>query len=387
MGIGDWRGVGEALNLPGATHARRRPRFTRQPPLDGLRLLESERKSLRVSRSTVEKPIRNHEVRPGHVFMVTGCAGFIGSQLVEALEAQGSAVVGVDSFIDNYPRETKERNLALCMRSGHVEFAELDLAVAEIKSLIAEVNGVFHLAARPGVRTSWGASYADYTRDNVLSTQRVFEEAAAQGVRVVYASSSSVYGAAESYPVAEHAPLAPLSPYGVTKVAVEALAGAYARSLGLDAVALRYFSVYGPRQRPDMAFARVLHSLEENRPFRVTGSGDQTREFTYVGDVVDATLAAMDHGPGGRVYNVGGGGEISLLEAIRVCEAILNRRLALVHTAPAAGDPERTGADVSRAWDELGWRPTTSLEDGLLAQARGVKVAEEERSTSWAGSP
>ena len=209
---------------------------------------------------------------------------------MEALEAHGSAVVGVDSFIDNYPRETKERNLALCMRGGHVEFAELDLAVAKIKSLVAEVNGVFHLAARPGVRTSWGASYADYTRDNVLSTQRVFEEAAAQGVRVVYASSSSVYGAAESYPVAEHAPLAPLSPYGVTKVAVEALAGAYARSLGLDAVALRYFSVYGPRQRPDMAFARVLHSLEENRPFRVTGSGDQTREFTYVGDVVDRRL-------------------------------------------------------------------------------------------------
>jgi UDP-glucuronate 4-epimerase len=387
LGIGDWREVGEALNLSQAPHAGRRPSFTRQPPLAGLRLLESERKPVRVRRFTGEKPGRNHEIRPGHVFLVTGCAGFIGSHLVEALAASGCAVVGVDSFIDNYPRDTKERNLAHCRRSGYVEFAELDLAVAEIEPLVAEVNGVFHLAARPGVRTSWGASYADYTRDNVLSTQRVFEAAAAQGVRVVYASSSSVYGAAESYPVAEHAPLAPLSPYGVTKVAVEALAGAYARSLGLDAVALRYFSVYGPRQRPDMAFARVLHSLAENQPFRLTGSGHQTREFTYVGDVVEATLAAMDRAPGGRAYNVGGGGEISLLEATRLCETILDRRLALVHIAPAAGDPERTGADVSRAWDELGWRPTTSLEEGLIAQARDVKVVEEERPTAWAGSP
>ena len=320
--------------------------------------------------------------------MVTGCAGFIGSTLVEALSELDCSVIGVDALIDNYPRALKERNLSDCARTADFRFVELDVAEEPIAHLLDGVEGIFHLAARPGVRTSWGPSYASYLHDNSLATQRVFEAAAERGIRVVFASSSSVYGDAEYYPVDEDARLAPLSPYGITKLAGEALAGAYASALGLDAVALRYFSVYGPRQRPDMAFARVVAGLAENRPFSVTGSGRQSREFTYVGDVVDATIAAMARAPSGRVYNVGGGGEVSLLDSVRVCEAIMGRRLELEHVPSAAGDARRTSADISRAWRELGWRPVTSLEAGLTAQARAWTgaVVDEDRSRAWAGS-
>jgi UDP-glucuronate 4-epimerase len=316
-------------------------------------------------------------VQPGRTYLVTGCAGFIGSHLVEALNARGCSVIGVDGFIDNYPRAAKERNLQQCAKQRNVEFIELDLAEAPVAPLLHRADGIFHLAARPGVRTSWGRSFASYIRDNTLMTERVFEAAVERGIRVVYASSSSVYGDADAYPVREDSKLAPVSPYGVTKLAGEALAGAFARSRGLDAVGLRYFTVYGPRQRPDMAFARVFRCLEENRPFRLLGHGLQTREFTYVDDVVSATLAAMDRAPSGRIYNVGGGTEISLLDSLSVCERIVGRRLEVQSLPAVAGDPRRTSADVGRARTELGWRPTTPLEVGLLAQARAAAVVEE----------
>jgi UDP-glucuronate 4-epimerase len=321
----------------------------------------------------------NRRLRPGRSFLVTGCAGFIGSHLVEALHALGCSVVGVDAFIDNYSRGTKERNLAVCAQGGEFQFAQLHLAESPLEQLVDGVEGIFHLAARPGVRTSWGSSYEAYLHDNMLATQRLFDAAAARGTRVVFASSSSIYGDAESYPVREDAAPAPLSPYGVTKLAGESLAGAYASAHGLGAVVLRYFSVYGPRQRPDMAFARVLQCLAEDRPFSVLG-GSQTREFTYVGDVVNATLAAMERGASGRAYNVGGGGEISLLEAITVCEEVLGRRLECEYVSAAPGDPRRTSADISRAREELGWSPATSLESGLRAQAEGVAEALPSRA-------
>jgi UDP-glucuronate 4-epimerase len=237
-----------------------------------------------------------------------------------------------------------------------------------VEPLLEGVDGVFHLAARPGVRSSWGPTFEAYVRDNVYATQRLFEAAAARGIRVVYASSSSVYGDATEYPLREDTRLAPVSPYGMTKLAGELLANTYGRSRGLDAVGLRYFSVYGPRQRPDMAFAIVLRCLVENRPFPLLGGGRQTREFTYVGDVVDATLAAMRHAPPGRVYNVGGGGEVSVRAAIALCERIVGSRLQVQHITQTAGEARRTSADVRRAAAELGWRPTTSLATGLQAQ-------------------
>jgi UDP-glucuronate 4-epimerase len=312
--------------------------------------------------------VRDLDSKPGGTYLVTGCAGFIGSHLVEALRARGCGVIGVDSFIDTYSRTTKELNLLQCA-GRDLPFVELDLAEAPVEPLLDGVDGVFHLAARPGVRTSWGSSFAAYTRDNLLATQRVFEAAVKRNVRVVYASSSSVYGNAESYPVREDNRLAPVSPYGVTKLASESLAIAYAESQGLDAVGLRYFSVFGPRQRPDMAFARVFRCIRENGRFPLLGYGFQSREFTYVGDVVEATLLAMQRAPSGRVYNVGGGREIPMLDALLMCERIAGEELQVDNIPGVAGDPQRTSADIGRAEAELGWTPSTPFEDGLCAQA------------------
>ena len=324
------------------------------------------------------------DLGPGRRYLVTGCAGFIGSHLTQALTARGCSVRGVDCFSDNYPRSIKERNLRRCSGDGDVSFTEVDLAEGSVELLVEGVDGVFHLAARPGVRTSWGPTFAGYVRDNLLVTQRVFEAAVRQGVRVVYASSSSIYGDADAYPLREDARPMPVSPYGVSKLACEELAHSYARSAGLDAVGLRYFSVYGPGQRPDMAFARVFDCLAHDRPFRLLGSGRQTRDFTYVGDVVAATLGAMERAPGGRVYNVGGGSEISLLDSLALCERVAGRRLVVHHVPADAGDARRTIADIRRASSELGWKPATSLDAGLMAQAEGAAVAEAGRPLGWA---
>jgi UDP-glucuronate 4-epimerase len=326
-----------------------------------------------------------HDLKPGRTYLVTGCAGFIGSHLVEALCARGCSIVGVDAFTDNYARGFKERNLEQCRGHGDFRFSELDLAEAPLEPLFESVDAVFHLAGRPGVRTSWGSTFAAYIRDNLLATQRVFEAAVREQIRVVYASSSSVYGDARVYPLREDAALFPVSPYGVSKLACEALATAYTLSCGLDAVGLRYFSVYGPRQRPDMAFSRVLDCLAEHRPFGLLGSGRQTRDFTYVGDVVSATLAAMERAPSGRVYNIGGGCEISLLDSLALCEEIAGRKVDVRHVPTAVGDARRTIADAGRARAELGWTPTTSLESGLLAQIGADADLEAGRQVAWAG--
>ena len=303
--------------------------------------------------------------------LVTGCAGFIGSTLVEALLGRGDAVIGVDGFTNTYTRTIKARNLAGFAAHPAFRFIELDLADDPISPLLEDVDGVFHLAARPGVRTSWGFTFGDYVRDNLLVTQRLFEESARAGVRIVYASSSSVYGAADAYPVSEEAALRPVSPYGVTKLACEKLASAYASATGLDAVGLRYFSVYGPRQRPDMAFSRIIQAALTGAPFTLLG-GRQTRDFTYVRDVVDATLRAMELAPAGAIYNVGGGGEIALGDALALCERIGLGRVERDLRPVAAGDPVRTRADITRIGAELGWAPATSLEDGLCAQIQAA---------------
>ena len=322
------------------------------------------------------------DLRPGRAYLVTGCAGFIGSHLVEALCARGCSVVGVDGFTDNYARATKERNLEQCCGQGDFRFIESDLTASPLEPLFESVDGVFHLAGRPGVRTSWGTTFASYLHDNLLATQKVFEAAVRQQIRVVFASSSSVYGDARAYPLREGDALRPVSPYGVSKLACEALATAYTLSCGLDAVGLRYFSVYGPRQRPDMAFSHALGCLAEDRLFDVLGSGGQTRDFTYVGDVVSATLAAMQRAPSGRIYNIGGGCEISLLDSLALCEEVAGRRIELRHIPSAAGDARRTIADAGKARAELGWRPTTSLKSGLAAQVTAAVEPEPGRAVA-----
>jgi UDP-glucuronate 4-epimerase len=301
-------------------------------------------------------------------YVVTGAAGFIGSHLAEELLAAGHEVVAVDSFTDYYERSRKERNAAA------LDVLELDLAEAALEPVLAGADGVFHLAGQPGVRASWGESFGLYLSRNVLATQRLFEAAADAGVRVVFASSSSVYGDAERYPTAEDVVPQPISPYGITKLACEQLAHAIGRGQGLDAVLLRYFTVYGPRQRPDMAFTAMLEALARGESFRLFGDGSAARSFTYVGDAVVATVAAMERGRRGEVYNVGGGDEATMNEAIALAEQVSGRTLDVERVAAAAGDVRRTKADVAKAGAELGWSPQTALDDGMQAQWRWAAV-------------
>jgi UDP-glucose 4-epimerase len=286
-------------------------------------------------------------------YVVTGAAGFVGSHLADALLARGDDVVAIDSFTDYYDPARKEENA----ESFHVQ----RLDVAEDSFDLDGVDGVFHLAAQAGVRPSF-EHFDVYLRRNVLATQRVLESAAAEGVRVVFASSSSVYGDAERYPTPEDADLLPISPYGITKLAAERLVAAYP----VDAVVLRYFTVYGPRQRPDMGFSLLIDALLEDREFELFG--DPSRSFTFVGDVVDATIAAMNRAPAGAVYNVGGGEEATVREAIATLERVSGRIARIRQGEHARGDARRTAADVTRIRDDLGWSPRTSLEDGLRAQ-------------------
>jgi UDP-glucuronate 4-epimerase len=289
--------------------------------------------------------------------VVTGAAGFIGSHLGEALQHAGHDVVGIDCFTDYYDPALKEEN------ARGLDVLRLDLAEDELD--FTGADGVFHLAAQPGVR-SFGDVFPRYLRNNVLASQRVLEAAARDGARIVFASSSSVYGAAERYPTPEDTVPRPLSPYGITKLAVEHLAAAYVREFGLDCVTLRYFNAFGPRQRPDMAFTRIVFALAAGTRFDLYGDGAQSRGWTYVDDVVEATILAMEHGSG--TYNVGGALEASMNEAIALLEQISGRTLELSREPAVPGDQRRTSADTTRIRSELGWQPRVTLEDGLRRQ-------------------
>jgi UDP-glucuronate 4-epimerase len=290
-------------------------------------------------------------------YAVTGAAGFIGSHLSEALVARGDDVVGIDCFTDYYDPALKAEN------ARGREILRLDLAEDELD--LAGLDGVFHLAGQPGVR-SFGDVFPLYLRRNVLASQRVFEAAARDGVRVVFASSSSIYGAAERYPTPEEMTPRPLSPYGITKLACEHLAEAYRRDFGLDCVVLRYFNAFGPRQRPDMAFTRIALALAEGGRFELFGDGDQSRGWTYVTDIVAGTIAAMLAGDG--TYNVGGALEASMNETIALFERISGRSLEVSRSGPVPGDQRRTNADTSRIRAELGWEPRVSLAEGIHSQ-------------------
>jgi nucleoside-diphosphate-sugar epimerase len=278
---------------------------------------------------------------------------------MRALADAGHEALGIDCFTDYYDPALKEENAA------GLDIARIDLTEDPLD--FAGFDGVFHLAAQPGVR-SFGDVFRLYLSRNVLASQRVFEAASRDGVRVVFASSSSIYGDALVYPTPEDTAPTPISPYGITKLAGEHLARAYGREFGLDAVCLRYFNTYGPSQRPDMAFTRMVGALAEGRPFEIYGDGTQSRAFTYVSDTVDATILAMEGAPGGSVYNVGGGTEASLLETIAMLERVSGRTLELRHAARVDGDVRRTTADTARISAELGWHPRVSLEDGLRAE-------------------
>lgn len=302
--------------------------------------------------------------------LVTGVAGFIGSHLAERLVDEGREVVGVDCFSDYYPRAIKERNLERLRGSDRFSFVEADLSRAELSPLFDGVSHTLHLAAQPGVRASWGQSFAIYTEHNVLATQRLLEAAKEQGVsRFVFASSSSVYGDTPDLPMHESSPLRPISPYGVTKLAAEHLCRLYQYNFGLATVRLRYFTVYGPRQRPDMAFARFIRAIRDGNAIPVYGDGEQTRDFTFVSDAVQATVAAMENDVAGQVFNIGGGSRVTVNQAIKLLEDATGKQAIVEHRDAQAGDVRHTLADTSAARQALGFVPKVSLSEGLQAEA------------------
>jgi nucleoside-diphosphate-sugar epimerase len=301
--------------------------------------------------------------------VVTGAAGFIGSHVAESLLGDGHDVVGVDCFTDYYPRETKERNLRVLRDHRRFRLVEARLQDTDLVPLLRDAEQVFHLAAQAGVRASWGREFAAYTDHNVLATQRLLEAALSAGrPRVVYASSSSVYGDAPPLPLREDGPCQPISPYGVTKLAAEHLAVLYHRNHGLPTVSLRFFTVYGPRQRPDMAFHRFLSAARDGGEIVVFGDGRQTRDFTFVADAVAAMRAAALSGRPGTVYNVGGGERVALEDVLRLVESVTARPLRIQRQEAQKGDMTDTFADTTAARRDLGFRSAVALADGLARE-------------------
>ncbi len=302
--------------------------------------------------------------------VVTGAAGFIGSHLAETLVRTGHRVLGVDCLTANYEPATKRANINELLKFNGFEFVEADLQTAHLAEIGDSAEVIFHLAGQPGVRTSFGEGFHDYCGNNIVATQRLLEAAKTAGVgRFVFASSSSVYGNAPVYPTTEDDLPRPFSPYGVTKLAAEHLCAVYAANWGLSTVSLRYFSVYGPRQRPDMAIQRLLIAALDEAPFQLYGDGSQVRDFTYVADVVEANLAAAvaDVAPG-TVANIAGGSSVSMLELINLVTELTGRTVPLEKLSMRAGDVHRTGGTRELARVLFGWEPRVSLREGIKAQ-------------------
>ena len=300
--------------------------------------------------------------------LITGAAGFIGSHLTERCLDRGWRVTAVDAFTDYYSDGLKRLNIAAAAEDANCVMLDADLLELDLPELLADVSVVFHLAAQPGVRPSWDC-FDLYTRQNVAVTQRLLDAARGSSVeRVVIASSSSVYGDAEALPTREEFAPRPVSPYGVTKVAVEHLAHVYWRNFGVPTVCLRYFTVYGPRQRPDMAFNRLIGCALAGSEFEVFGDGNQTRDFTYVSDVVEATVAASERGSPGAAYNVGGGSRRSMNSVIATLAESLGVRVPTIHRPQQAGDARDTAADITLAGKDLGFRPAADFTGGIRAQ-------------------
>jgi nucleoside-diphosphate-sugar epimerase len=301
--------------------------------------------------------------------VVTGAAGFIGSHLSERLLADGHEVVGVDCFTDYYRRARKEQNLAAARTHRNYSFEDLDLVTADLTAVLEGADVVYHLAGQPGVRPSWGHQFDRYTRDNIIATQRLLEHLKGSRLqRLVFAGSSSVYGDAAAFPTRESALPHPVSPYGVTKLAAEHLAHLYTRNFAIPAVSVRYFTVYGPRQRPDMAFARFMQALSAGEDIEVFGDGEQTREFTYVSDAVEGTIKASTADVVGQVFNLGGGSRVTVNQVLATLEEISGIKVRRQNLPAAPGDPRHTGASINLARERLGWEPRVSIRDGLTKQ-------------------
>src|SRR5437588_2988657 len=319
--------------------------------------------------------------------VVTGAAGFIGSHLCERLLQDGHEVVGIDSFNDYYERDRKEANLQNARKHPAFKLVEADLVTAGLSQALSGASVVFHLAGQPGVRPSWGSQFDRYVQANIVATQRLLETLRESTVkRSVFASSSSIYGDAEMFPTKETALPRPVSPYGMTKLAAEHLAFVYMHNFGIPATSLRYFTVYGPRQRPDMAFCRFMEALVENHEIGIFGDGEQTREFTYVSDAVDGTVKAASADVVGQIINLGGGSRVTVNRVLDTLEDISKLKARRKYLPVAPGDPRHTGASINVAREKLGWEPRVSLRDGLTKQwqwfqerrERAVRVTDRE---------
>ncbi|HTI36941.1 MAG TPA: NAD-dependent epimerase/dehydratase family protein [Vicinamibacterales bacterium] len=306
--------------------------------------------------------------------LVTGAAGFIGSHLAGALLDRGAAVVAIDSFTDYYPRAIKESNVAANRGRPGFTFLEARIQDADLAALLDDVTHVFHLAAQAGVRKSWGRDFRTYTENNIEATQVLLEACVGRPIeRFVHASSSSVYGDSASIPMREDALPRPVSPYGVTKLSAEQLGYLYYVNHRVPVVAMRYFTVYGPRQRPDMAFHRFIRAAIRDEELPLYGDGEQTRDFTFVTDAVAATIAASIRGVAGRSYNIGGGSRVSMNHVLEILERIAGHPLRVRREGTQKGDMRDTYADTSLARQDLAFAPSVSLEEGIKAEFQWLR--------------
>ena len=316
--------------------------------------------------------------------LVTGAAGFIGSHLSEYLITKGCRVIGIDNFADYYARFIKEGNLRRLRENPDFEFVEASLLQVNLNELIRDTDAVFHQAAQAGVRASWGENFRVYTDTNILATQQLLEACKEGHIqKFVYASSSSVYGDTSDLPMTERSLPGPVSPYGVSKLGAEHLCRLYHRNFGVPTVSLRYFTVFGPRQRPDMAFHRFFKWALSGEPIAVYGDGEQSRDFTCVDDIVAANWLAFEKGPAGDVFNIGGGSRITLNQAIEVIKNIVGRPIEVKYQEVAKGDVRHTSADMTKAGKILGYRPMVSIEEGLRREYEWIdelrKLEKSER--------
>lgn len=306
--------------------------------------------------------------------LVTGAAGFLGSNISERLISMGADVIGIDCFIDYYPRALKEKNLANLWQSKQFTFIEQSLLAVNLVELLDGVDYVFHQAAQAGVRASWGKDFEIYTENNINATQQLLEACRMRPIkRLIYASSSSVYGDVKEFPMRETMFLQPVSPYGVSKLAAEHLCVLYWKNFNVPTISLRYFTVYGPRQRPDMAFNKFIKAMMKGEPIRIYGDGKQTRDFTFVADAVDANISAMTNGTPGGVYNIGGGSRISVNEVLAILGKISGIEPKISYEEKQKGDVQDTCADTMLARKELLYAPKVGIEEGLRQEFEWLK--------------
>jgi UDP-glucose 4-epimerase len=310
--------------------------------------------------------------------LVTGAAGFIGSHLCRKLIEEGSHILAVDSFTDFYPRWLKEKNIQSLVKHPRFELLPQDLLDLDLEDLLKKIDVVYHLAAQPGVRTSWGSDFSVYTINNIDITQRLLEAAKKSSIKkFIYASSSSVYGLSPQLPMSESNTLRPFSPYGVTKLAAENLCTLYHANYGIPCVSLRFFTVYGPGQRPDMAFHRFFSAMARNKEIVIFGDGQQTRDFTFVDDIVRANLASIKSGKPGEIYNLGGGSQKKLADILPLLQKISQTDAKIRYVEREKGDVLHTFADIRKAERDLNYSPQVALEDGLKLEWDWIRTIIE----------